>query len=101
MAQPGTCIALSRDLPNLRSCARGLWVGTQSQLRALSILGALSYVGDGPTEDPGEWILSVASHETINILKRLNAKADTVELPLLRARIRSVIEANSDITILR
>ena len=62
---------------------------------------ALSYVGDGPTDEPGEWIVSAVSDEGLNILAHLFSKADKAALPLLRERIRIAIEANPDIRILR
>lgn len=46
-------------------------------------------------------MVSAVSDEGRNIFSRLISKAENAELPLLRERIRSAIEANPDIRILR
>lgn len=47
---------------------------------------AFSFCGEGPTEGPAEWVVSVAYDPGLNLLKRLFHKPDRQALARLRAR---------------
>ena len=48
---------------------------------------AISFCGEGPTEDPGEWVVSVAADPGLNPLKRLLHKPDAAALARVRSRV--------------
>ena len=60
---------------------------------------ALSYVGDGPTETPGQWVVSIAPHTGLNVFKKLSTKPDLSTMETLRARIRGELESKDGIRI--
>ncbi len=60
---------------------------------------ALSYVGDGPTEAPARWIVSIAHNAGPNVIKNLFAKPDLSALEALRSRIRQELENKDGIEI--
>ena len=53
---------------------------------------ALSYVGDGPQEEPAQWIISI--HESRGVIKRLFGRFDHHALTMLRERAWRAIAAN-------
>lgn len=53
---------------------------------------ALSYVGDGPQEEPAQWIISV--NESRGVIKRLFGLSDQHIQTMLRERISRAIAAN-------
>ncbi len=57
---------------------------------------ALSYVGDGPTETPAQWVVSIA-HDTG---LKLSSKPDLSAMETLRTRIRRELESEAGIKIL-
>jgi hypothetical protein len=61
---------------------------------------ALSYVGDGPTETPAQWVISITHHTGLNAFKRLFSKPDLTTMEALRARIRRELESKEGISIL-
>lgn len=61
---------------------------------------ALSYVGDGPTETPAQWVISITRHTGLNVFKRLFSKPDLTTMEALRARIRRELESKEGIRIL-
>jgi hypothetical protein len=61
---------------------------------------ALSYVGDGPTETPAQWVISITRHTGLNVLKRLFSKPDLTAMEALRARIRRELESKDGIRVL-
>src|SRR5437667_3789672 len=52
---------------------------------------AFSYVGDGPQEEPAQWVISV------DLVKRLFHKPDPHALGQLRDRVRQILTSNSAI----
>lgn len=52
---------------------------------------ALSFCGDGPSEAPAEWVVSLGYDPGLNLLKRLFHKADTAALDRVRARVWEVL----------
>ncbi len=54
---------------------------------------ALSFCGEGPTEEPGEWVVSVGYDPGLNLFKRLFHKPDTAILDRLRARVWQVLRS--------
>ena len=58
----------------------GLWVATAKE----SFWIALSYCGEGPTEAPGQWVVSVNYDPGLNLLKRLFHKPDPTQFAQVR-----------------
>jgi hypothetical protein len=61
---------------------------------------ALSFCGEGPTEEPAEWVVSVAYDPGLNLLKRLFHKPDRHALARLRARLWQTLGSSPEITVL-
>ena len=61
---------------------------------------AISLCGDGPTEEPGEWVVSVGYDPGLNLLKRLFHKPDKASVAELRARVRQVLGSARGIQVL-
>lgn len=74
----------------------GFWASYGKQ----SFWVALSYVGVGPTEEPGQWIVSFAYDPGLNIFKRIFVKPDMSAMGTLRARIREELKSKVGIKIL-
>ncbi len=55
---------------------------------------AMSYCGEGPTEEPAEWVVSVNYDAGLNLIKRLFHKPNTQAFGLLRDRVRQSLESN-------
>jgi hypothetical protein len=62
---------------------------------------ALSYIGDGPTEQRAQWVVSLARDTGLNIFKRLFGKPDSSAMSTLRDRIWRALEATEDIKIIQ
>jgi hypothetical protein len=60
---------------------------------------ALSYVGDGPQEDPAQWVISVGYDAGLNLIRRLFHKSNQQTFSLLRDRIWQSLKSNSEIKI--
>jgi hypothetical protein len=56
---------------------------------------ALSYVGDGPQEEPPQWVVSVNYDPGPNIIKRIFHKPDRQAFAQLREQIWHAIQSNS------
>jgi hypothetical protein len=61
---------------------------------------AISFCGDGPTQDPGEWVVSVGYDPGLNLLKRLFHKPDKASQAELRARVRQALGSTRGIEVL-
>ena len=61
---------------------------------------ALSYVGDGPTETPAKWVISITRHTGLNVFKRLFGKLDLTTMESLRARVLRELVSKEGIRIL-
>lgn len=61
---------------------------------------ALSFFGDGPTEEPAQWVVSVAYDPGLNLLKRLFHRPDVQALARLRTRVRQVLRSTPGIRVL-
>jgi len=59
---------------------------------------ALSYVGDGPQEEPAQWVISVDYDTGLNPIRRLLYKPNRRAFALLRERIWQAIKSNSAIS---
>jgi hypothetical protein len=55
---------------------------------------ALSYCGDGPTEEPAEWVVSVNYDPGLSIFKRLLHKPDSQAFDQLRDAIWQRLKSN-------
>jgi len=62
---------------------------------------ALSYVGDGPTEAPAEWVVSIAHDTGLNVFKKLFSTPDLSAMETLRVRIRRELETQDGIKIVQ
>lgn len=62
---------------------------------------ALSYVGDGPQETPGQWVISVTYDPGLNLVKRMFHKPDPQALEQLRNRVREIMTSNSAIKVIK
>lgn len=61
---------------------------------------ALGFCGDGPTEEPGEWVVSVSYDPGLNVFKRLFHRPDAQALARLRSRVRQVLSSTTGIRVL-
>ena len=61
---------------------------------------ALSFCGEGPTEEPAEWVVSVGYDPGLNLLKRLFHAPDREALAGLRARVWQVLGSTRGIRVL-
>jgi hypothetical protein len=61
---------------------------------------ALSFCGDGPTEEPAEWSVSVAYDPGLNLIKRLFHKPNQDALDRLRGRVWQVLGSTPGIRVL-
>ena len=61
---------------------------------------ALSYVGDGPTETPAQWVISMTRPTRLDIIRRLFSKPDLTTMEALQARIRLELELTAGINVL-
>ena len=61
---------------------------------------ALSYCGEGPAEEPAEWVVSVNYDPGLSLMKRLFHTPDRRAFEQLRDRIWQSIGSNSAITII-
>ena len=74
----------------------GLWITLEKDKFWI----ALSYVGDGPTEAPAQWVISVTRPTSLNIVRRLFSKPDLTTMEALQARIRRELETTAGISVL-
>ena len=61
---------------------------------------ALSFVNDGPTEEPAEWMVSVGYDPGLNVLKRMFGKPDAQVLERLRGRVWKALRETPGIRVL-
>jgi hypothetical protein len=61
---------------------------------------ALSYVGDAPTEEPGQWVVTVAYDPGLNLLKRMFHRPRLDAFSTLRDQVWRSISAAPDIRLL-
>jgi hypothetical protein len=60
---------------------------------------ALSYCGDGPTEEPAEWVVSVGLEPGLSLFKRLFHKPDATALAQLRGRVWEALRTTPGIRV--
>jgi hypothetical protein len=60
---------------------------------------ALSYCGSGPTEEPAEWVVTVAYDPGLNIVKRLFHRPSGSSFAALRDQVWSALRSNPDIEV--
>lgn len=60
---------------------------------------ALGFCGEGPTEEPGEWNVSVNYDPGLNVMKRLFHKPDTEARALVQERISRVLRSTPGIRV--
>ena len=75
----------------------GLWIRSERY----PFWVAISYIGDGPTEEPAQWAITAVCDFGLNFIKRLFLKIPTEELSRIRTEIRLIIESNQEMTILQ
>jgi hypothetical protein len=74
----------------------GLWVAKEKD----PLWIALAYCGAGPTNEPGQWVVSVTYDPGLSILKRLFHKPDPGMFNPVRDRVWEVIKSTDDIRII-
>ena len=79
--------------PNQEDYGWGFWTTHQKG----RFWTALSYVGDGPQEEPAQWVVSVNSSIGMN---RLFYKSHQQTFTVLRDRIWQVLRSNAEIRII-
>jgi hypothetical protein len=62
---------------------------------------AISYVGDGPQEEPPQWIISVNYDAGLNLFKRLFHNADGQAFSQLQKAVREALTSDAAIRIIR
>lgn len=60
---------------------------------------AFSYVGEGPQEDPAQWVISVSYDAGLNLIKRLFHKPSPEAFAQLRDRLWQALKSNAGIKI--
>ena len=55
---------------------------------------ALSYAGDGPQEEPAQWVVSVNHDTCLNLIKRLLHKPNHQAFAVLRGRVWEAIRSS-------
>jgi hypothetical protein len=58
---------------------------------------ALSYVGDGPQEEPAQWVVSVNYDPGLNLIGRLFRKPSRKAYTVLRERVWRALKSNAAI----
>ena len=74
----------------------GLWITREKDKFWI----ALSYVGDGPTEAPAQWVISMTRPTSLNIVRWLFSKPDPTTMEALQARIRQELRSTAGISLL-
>lgn len=60
---------------------------------------AVSYAGDGPQEDPAQWVISVDYSVGLNLIRRLLHRSHEQAFTILRDRIWQSLRSNAEIRI--
>jgi hypothetical protein len=74
----------------------GLW----ASLGKDTVWIAISYVGDGPQEEPPQWVISATPDAGCNIMKGLFRKPDHHAIKQLQNRIGQILASNAAIKII-
>jgi hypothetical protein len=72
--------------------------GLEVRKNGESIWVAVSYVGTGPTKEPGKWVISTSSG---GIIRRLFTRQESNARAVLVERIHNLLETTPGITMLR
>jgi hypothetical protein len=94
--QPLAAYGFEISAPIQEDYGWGLWVTKEKDPFWI----ALSYCGEGPTDEPGQWVVSVAYDPGLNILKRLFHTPDRGLFNLVRDRVWDVLKSTDDIKII-
>ena len=60
---------------------------------------SLGFCGEGPTEEPGQWVVSVDYDPGLNLMKRLFHKPDAAALAVLREHIWQLLKSTPGIRV--
>jgi hypothetical protein len=74
----------------------GLWITLEKDKFWI----ALSYVGDGPTEAPAQWVISMTRPTSLNIVRWFFSTPDLTAMEALQARIRRELISTAGISVL-
>lgn len=74
----------------------GFWVFHQK----MRFWVALSYVGDGPQEEPAQWMISVNSGVGLNLIRRLFHKSNQEMFVVLRDSIWQALKSSAEISVI-
>jgi hypothetical protein len=83
------------DEPIQEDYGWGFWVCREKE----SLWIALSYCGDGPSEEPAQWVVSITYDPGLNLLKRLFHKPDPTTFNAVRDRVFAVLKSTDGIRI--
>ena len=61
---------------------------------------ALSYAGEGPQEEPAQWVVSLNHDSGLNLFKRLFQKPDATVFHELRDHVWQVLQSTQGITVI-
>ena len=73
----------------------GFWVNRGKE----AFWVALSYIGEGPTEEPAQWAVSVSYDPGLNLIQRLFHKPDATAFAAVRDRVFAALKATEGIRI--
>jgi hypothetical protein len=74
----------------------GFWVRRGKE----SIWIALSYAGDGPIEEPAQWVISISYDAGLNLIQRLFHKPDATAFSTVRDRIFAALKSTDGIKVI-
>jgi hypothetical protein len=95
LRQPGLDFELSA--PIQEDYGWGFWATRSTDRLWL----ALSYVGDGPQEEPAQWAILINPEPGLNLVKRLFHKPDETSAEQLENRVRQILASNSAIKMIQ
>jgi|ERR1041385_4165651 hypothetical protein len=73
----------------------GIWIKNENN----SFWLALSYVGEGPTNEPAEWVISLDYDPGLNLIRRLFSKPNLVAFDEVRNLIWNTIRSTPGINV--
>ncbi len=83
------------DQPIQEDYGWGFWVRRGKE----SFWIALSYVGDGPTEEPAQWVVSISYDAGLNLWQRLFHKPDANAFSAVRDRVFAALKSTEGIKV--
>ncbi len=75
----------------------GFWVRRDNE----SFWIALSYCGVGPTDEPAQWVVSIAYDAGLNLLRRFLHKPDITTFSVVRDRVFAALKSTDGISVIQ